>query len=273
MNFSKKNPVLKKTEMLLVSKTLKATLLIVFFLMLLPSVIRAQDSNNSQAYWVHEDPVYPSMVAEYEKISKELVENCNKYNIQETSWITSMTDDFRYLYLTPVDNMADLDKNGFATLQEKMGKDAFNNLFNSFNNCYEKHFDYILNLDKGLSYMPNGITQTPEGQPYRRFIYYYVTPENYKKFTEKGKEIKDLFVKKGSKVYYRIYRSGFGAPGNFVMVAIAAKSAEDFEKISMENQELLGDEGKNLFEAILKYTSKYESISGWIRPDLAYQPK
>ncbi len=273
MNFSKKNPVLKKTEMLFVSKSLKASLIIALALMLLPIVISAQDSNNIQAYAVHEDPVYPSMVAEYEKISKQLVENCKKYNIQETRWITTMTDDYRYLYVTPINNMADLDKNGFATLQEKMGKDAFNNLFNSFNSCYEKHFDYILNLDKGLSYMPNGITQTPEGQPYRRFIYYSVTPENYKKFTKKGKEIKDLFVKKGSKVYYRIYRSGFGTSSNFVMVAIAAKSAEDFEKLSMENQELLGDEGKNLFGELLKYTAKYETVSGWIRPDMAYQPK
>ena len=33
-------------------------------------------------YWVHEDQVKPSMVMEYEKITKELVDNCKKHNIQ-----------------------------------------------------------------------------------------------------------------------------------------------------------------------------------------------
>lgn len=272
MNFSKKNQKDKTICNLFVKKTLKITLFIAISLMFLPSISRAQD-DNKQAYWVHEDPVYPSMVPEYEKIAKELVENCKKYNIQDTRWITSMTEDFRYLYVTPINNMADLDKNGFAVLQEKMGKEAFNKLFESFNKYYDKHTDYILNLDKGLSYMPDGVSQTPEGQPYRRFIYYHVTPANYKNFIEKGKAVKALFAKKGSKVYYRIYLSGFGTTGNFVMVAIAAKSAEDFEKSILENQKLLGDEGKELFGGLFKLTSKYETVSGWIRPDLAYKPK
>jgi len=273
MKFFKKTYEQLSTNSSSSSNIISITLLLVFFLMLTPILVQAQGDDQNQKFWVHEDQVYPSMAAEYEKVAKELVGNCKKYNIQETSWITSVTEDFRYLYVSPINNMADLDKNEFATLQEKMGKDTFSKLINSFNDYYDRHFDYILTLDKDLSYMPNGITQTPEGQPYRRFINYYVSPRNYKTFLEKGKAIKELFVKKGSKVYYRIYRSGFGSGDNYVMVAIAAKSAEDFERLAAENQKLLGEEGQKLFSEILKYTAKYNSTSGLIRPDLAYQPK
>ena len=60
-------------------------------LFLLTSSATAQGVEKSQAYWIHEDPVYPAMVLDYEETCKELVSNCNKYNIQEANWITIST--------------------------------------------------------------------------------------------------------------------------------------------------------------------------------------
>ena len=255
-------------------KNLKNTLLVASILFLSQCIVNAQEQDDkSQAYSIHEDHVKPSMVSEYEKSTKELVANCEKHNVQSTKWITTSTEDNRYLYLSPIENMAELDNNIFESLEEKMGKENFDNLMTSFGKCLDKHGDYILNLDKENSYMPQGITQTPEGKDYRKFWYYHVTPENFGTFMEKGKAIKALFEKKESKVYYRVYRSGFGSIGTYVMVAIAAKSAGDYEQMSQANMELLGEEGQNAFGELLKYTSKFEVVSARMRPDLDYSPK
>lgn len=253
-------------------KNFKSTLLITVIFLLSQNIANAQD-DKFQAYWVHEDEVKPSMVTEYEKAVKELIVNCKKHDVQSTKWITTTTEDNRYLYVMAIENMADLDKKIFKSLEEKMGKENFGSLMTSLDKCLDKRGDYILYLDKEKSYMPQGITQTPEGKNYRKFLYYHVTPENYRMFLEKGNAIKTLFKKKESKVYYRIYRSGFGTMGNFVMVAIAAKSAGDFEQMTKANMELLGEESQKAFSELLKYTSKYENFSGRMRPDLAYSPE
>ncbi len=253
-------------------KIFKSTLLIAALLFFLLCIANAQNYN-SQAYSIHEDLVKPSMVFEYEKTTKELILNCEKHNVQSAKWITTVTEDNRYLYVMPIENMAALDNNIFESLEENMGKENFGNLMSSFDKCLDKHGDYILILDKENSYMPQGITQTPEGKNYRKFLYYHVTPENFGTFMEKGKAIKALFEKKESKVYYRVYRSGFGTMGTYVMVAIAAKSAGDFEQMNAENMELLGEEGQNAFGELLKFTSRFENISARMRPDLAYSPK
>jgi hypothetical protein len=63
--------------------------------------------------------------------------------------------------------MADIDKPLFETLAEKMGADNLNDLSTRMDKCYEIEHNYMLELDKELSYMPGGITQTPEGEDYR----------------------------------------------------------------------------------------------------------
>lgn len=44
-----------------------------------------------------------------------------------------------YLYVSPINNMADFDKNTFASLQPKMGNEAFNKMFADFDKCYFSH--------------------------------------------------------------------------------------------------------------------------------------
>jgi hypothetical protein len=254
-------------------KKLKLTSLITLLFSFFFISVNAQENPSSQSYMVHEDRVNPSKVEHYEKHLKDLVMNCKKYNLPNSSWIVTATNNYRYLYVSPIEKMGDLDVNRFAALGEKMGNEALQNIFKEIDKCYDQHGSYILVLDKNLTYMPGGITQTPEGQQYRKFHYYYVTPENYSKFYELGKAVKDLYAKKGAKINYRVYRSGFGNMDTYFMVAVAAKSAEDFEKMSAENKNLLGDEGKKLHQEILKLTSRYEAVTGSMRPDLAYASK
>ncbi len=238
--------------------------------MVAPFLVTAQEE--AKLFWIHEDVVKPSMLMEYEKSAKELAEKCKEYNIDGVSWITSSTDDFRYLYITPINSMADINSKGFDKLREKMGAEAFGNMFSAMDKCYTKHGSYVLALDTNLTYMPDGITQTPEGQDYRKFYYLYTTPENFATLGEKLAKVKEFYQSKGSKSHYRIYRSGFGTMSDYYLVAVAAKDAIEFEQNSSNNEALLGEDSGPVFAEVMKYVTKMDVVSGTMRPDLAYSP-
>ena len=248
---------------------MKIPTLTMLLLLLLTTVSSAQEGK--QAYSVHVDHVRPSMMVQYENISKELIAESKKHGAN-FGWIAMVTDNFDYYYVSPIENMAELDKNPFAPLSEKMGKGELGKLFDRMDKCYDDHVNYTLVLDKDLSYMPDGMTQTPEGQPYRKNTLYYIAPENYGAAEALAKDFKSLYAKKGSKVQYRVYRSGFGADGTYFMVAVAAKNAAEYETMSYENQKMLGKEGEALVGRLFNLISKTESISGSIRSDLSYHP-
>ena len=214
------------------------------------------------------------MVSEYESIVKELVAMLNKHNLPDLHWITLVSSDSKYRFVSPIKNMADLDKSSWIkALAEKEGKEAVSALFDRMDKCYDTELDYILRLDNDLTYMPEGFNQTPEGENYRKNHMLYVSPANRKVVREKMKAVKDFNAKKGSKVSYSVYSSGFGADGEYYMVAIAAKDAEHYAKRSNENREILGDERKKVMGDLWSHLLKYEVVEGWIRPDLAYSSK
>ncbi len=254
-------------------KTIKSTLLLAIMATLCFNTTIAQNNDKLQAYTVHEDWVKPAMVMQYEKAATALVEKMKEHNIKSTSWLTTSTDNFRYLYVTPIENMAELDQNVFAPLQKKMGQEAFGELMSGFNPCYDKHGDYIIYMDKELTYMPNGITQKPEGENYRKFIYIYFSPKNTSKMRTAMKAVKDLFASKKSTNYYRIYQSGFGNMDSYYMVAIAAKDPIEMEQKSAANDKLLGEDAGPVFGRVLGLSLKFEEYTGNMRPKLAYSPK
>jgi hypothetical protein len=251
-------------------KTLKITIVSAIVLLLSINVSSAQ--NKMQAYSVHLDHVRPSMLLVYENLERELISQSKKYD-SNFGWIALVSDDFDYYYVSPIKNMAQLDSNPFAALSEKMGEGELGKLFNKMDKCYDDHVNYTLILDTELSYMPDGMTQTPEGQPFRKNTLYYFTPENYEAAEALAKDFKALYALKGSKVHYRIYRSGYGADGTYFMVAIAAKNGEEYEKMSTENQTLLGEEGNQLVGRLLNLMSNMKTVTGSIRSDLSYAPE
>lgn len=252
-------------------KNLALTLLSIVFLM--PLGMQAQEDSKYVSYWVHEDHVKPSMVEEYEKIGKKLVSHLKEHNVEDEAWITAQTDDMRYLYVGKMDKMADLDRPVFSTLAERMGAEEMSKLFEDMDKTYSKHFNYVIHLDKNLSYMPDGITQTPEGMDYRKFYYLHVNPMKIKELTKSMKKIKDLYASKNSKSHYRVYRSGFGAPNDFYMVAIADKDPLSYEQSALANRNLIGEAAKPLMDEVMKHVERMEVVTGYMRPDLAYNPE
>ncbi len=253
-------------------KTLKAMMVLAIVLLLNPIILNAQDAKR-QSFWVHEDQVKPSKQADYEKVTKEFIEACKKYDIKGSDWAAARVDDGTYLSIAPIEKMADFDNNPLAPLAEKMGEEKFRDLFRRFNECYDKHGDRVVVLNPELSYMPNGLTTNTEGQNYRKWHFLHVTPSNIQKLKAKIIEIKALYQKKGAKEYFRVYHNGFGTMGDYYLVTISAKDAQSYEKLSNETDALLGEERNKLMGEMYVLLDKYESKTGWMRPDLSYSAK
>ena len=252
-------------------KLLKLSLLTLSML-LMPLIGSAQEDKDYQAYWIHEDRVKPGMTDEYEQISKDLVAACKEHNIQETMWLTMALNDNSYIYITPIANMASLDEDGFKTLSEKMGADKMKALFSRFDTTYEEHGDYVVYLNKKLSYMPGGVSQTIDGQNYRTLYYNHVTPEHDKGFVEVLKKMKASFEKHNSKLHYRVYKTGFGTMGTYYMIAVAAENSMSSAKLGDENWTLMKDDFDPLLKELSKHTWKMNEKRGWMRDDLGYIP-
>lgn len=234
----------------------------------------AQDDDKNLMFRVHEDRVKMSMVSEYETVVKEIIALMKKHNISDTKWITLSTNDSRYSFVSQINGMADLDKKSFVSeLVEKEGKETVAALFDRLDKCYDIESDYILWLDKGLTYMPEGFNQTPEGLNYRRNHMLYVSPGNRDTVYESMKEVRALFERIGSKEYYRVYRSGFGSEGEYYMVAIAYQDQVDQAQKSKANNALMNEDDKKVFDKLFSNLLKYEDVEGWIRPDLGYSSK
>lgn len=224
--------------------------------------------SQNRFFRVHQDNVKPSMASEYEKIAKELNAACTEHNV-DASWLTVTTDNFRYMYVSEIENFADLDKRPFADMAKAMG-DSFGDMFDRFDKCYGSHGDYLIVLNEELSYMPDGMSMTQEGMDYRNFYYLYHTPENYANLRDAMKAVKDMFATKGSKVHYRVYHTAFGVMDSYFMVAVSSKDDVDSATSAKENREVLGPNRGETFGNMMKYVSKFEEYTGNIRPDLSY---
>jgi len=250
-------------------KNLKTTTLLAVIMFTANLSLNAQN----QMFSIHADYVKPSMESEYVEVSTAFVAECKKHNLQNADWTTIRLDNGTYMYFEAIPNMAALDVDSFAPLSDKMGKENFEALFNRFNKCYDRHGNYLLTRIESLTYMPEGAMAAQEGQNYRKYHYLYVTPSTAKMVGEKMKAIKELYTKKGSKEYYRVYHSGFGTIGEYFLVAISAKDEQSYAKQSDENEALIGAEGKKLLDDLFKNIARYEPVTGYIRPELSYITK
>ena len=231
--------------------------------------ITAQENNNSQMYLIHVDPVKPSMLSEYEKTASKFVKMCKDNNFSQ-NFTTLVTEDNKYYYISPLKNFAELDKDPMASLREKVGAEEFGKVFRDFDKCYDVHQDFVLTLDNELSYMPDGMTTTIEGENYRENTRYYFSPADTEKAEEVAKAFKKFYSDNNIKTHYRVYRSGFGAEGSYFMVAVAAKDAMDMERKNAEARKAMGSKVEELNANLNKILLKTETMRGWIRPDLSY---
>ena len=231
------------------------------------NISNAQDYQPTM-FAVHTDNVKFGMMAQYEEAAKELKAHCDKHNLEGANWTAISVEDGRYVYVTPIKNMADLDKNPMGNLGEKMGKDELGKLFDKMDDCYDSHSDAVVHYRADLSHIPEGYNT--EGKNHREYHFMYYSPRHSKEMNEAMGNVKKLFETKGVKNGYEVYHSGFGSEESYYMVAIAGSDDMSIAKGGMENDKLLGEEKDAIFWEVIKLATKYDQVEGTVRPDLSY---
>lgn len=237
--------------------------------MTLSPPLSAQEMKNKK-YVVHEDVVKPSQMMNYEKASKKFAETMREHSGPESQFLAVSLDDMRYLFVSPIENMAALDNNPFASLEESMGKEAVSELFKIWDGTYETHKDYIVNLSNDLSYKSGEIYE--EGVNFRHFDYFYIDPDKSAEAKKIAKEWKELYTSKNIPYGYRVYTGGMGTEP-MLMVVEWAKSPSEYYANQEKIMEMLGDDASELYGRTLEITKRRESHEGWIRPELSFMPE
>lgn len=250
------------------SVKLLSTLGCALFLMALAYSSQAQEAK-TQMYVVHEDLVKPNMVKEYEDACKALKEAFGEHSTEGSRYLTVSLDDMRYLFVSPIANMAALDSNFFQPVVEAMGEENFGKLMSKYDGTFTTHKDYVVSLNHDLSYNSDEIVQ--EGVNYRRFSYFFVNPDKWEEATAIGKEWKDLYSSKNIPSGYRVYTGGLGTEPTMLIVEWA-KSAADYYAQEAKTREMLGDV-QDLINRTMAISNKMESYDGWIRADLSHLPE
>lgn len=231
--------------------------------------VSAQDTPPTM-YHVHMDNVKFSKMQQYEEAAKEMNNALVEHNIQGT-WNAFSLSDGRYVFSTPIEKMADLDKNPMGELFEKMGEEKASAMFEKMNECYDTHSDYIVHISPELSYQPENAT--PSDGNYREYHFMYYSPKDSKAMYEGMKAVKELFKSKGITNGYTVLHSGFGSPESYYMVSISGENGLDLAQQNQENDKKLGPESQATFYKVIGLTTKYEKLEGQYRPDLSYSPK
>ena len=242
---------------------------------LLLMVVFALNYSNAQDYQptmfaVHTDNVKFGMMAQYEEAAKELKEHCEKHNVDGANWMAISVEDGRYVYVTPIKSMADLDKNPMGNLAEKMGKEELGKLFDKMNDCYDSHSDSVVHYIPDLSHIPEGYST--EGKNHREYHFLYYSPKHSKDMSTAMKNVKKMFAEKGVKNGYEVYHSGFGSEESYYMVAIVGTDDLAIAQGGKENDKLLGDAKDAVFWEVIKLATRYDQVEATMRPDLSYMP-
>jgi hypothetical protein len=235
------------------------------------AVFAQSDMSKSQLVAVHEDVVIPSMVDKYEQAAKNLASLFAKHNIASMSYTCASTQDFTYLYLTPVSNLAEVETFGaaFDELQKKMGAEAFKADMKQFDGCYDSHRNYLVRLHPDLSYKPEYGNQISEEMNFRHWDFYYIHPEKEQEAMAIAKEWKALYESKKIATGYRLYTGDLGMDTPIIAVAQSAKNAVEFYTKSEEIFKTFGEAEPALLKKTWSVVRKFEHKDGSIRPDLS----
>jgi len=226
------------------------------------------EEQKSQMLMIHVDHVISSKSMLYEEANKGFNALCSEHGFKGADTWTFAQGNGDYMHVSMIDNMADLDKNPFAEVVEKAGKEAWASMYSKFDGTYMEHESYIVNGHPGVSYKAEQIAE--EGNNYRVWSYNYYENKDSEKMKEITKKWKELYEAKNIENGFTIYSAGLGHPGPVIVVMQWAKSASEFYAQAEKNQAILGEEGKKLGEETTKLIVKHEKVDGWFRPDLSY---
>ncbi len=255
------------------SKILFFAIAVLFLTCYAFTTFAGEEAKKPQLYVVWDILVKPSMVDEFEAVSKEELALYDKYEFP-LSWYAYSTRDFHYYYIMKIENFAAIDEahKAFGEIKEKMG-DQYKVLMDRYAGTFEYAQSGIYKYLPELSYMPENPRLKKEEMNFFRMSFLYIDTSKEKKVEEIAKKWASLSKSKNVPDPYYLYAGSMGTEMPLYVVIEGGKSAADFFTHLEKRKVLLGKEGEQLWKEALSTLRKGEEKIGWVRPDLSYIPK
>ena len=230
--------------------------------------LKAQEDEGpkTQMLMIHVDHVMTSKTVEYEAASKAFNDAAKEQGIENIDTWTHSQSNGDYMFVSPIDKMADLDESPFSAMKEKMGEDAWKELYSKFNGTYLEHESFIVNHHPKYSYK---MDQLGKSGDYRVWTYMYFEDQYWGEMIEATTKWKKLYEEKGIESGFGIYTNGFGYPGPVLVVLEWAHGPAEYYEREAKKRAALGEDGKKLWGETMQYIYDHKVVDGWFRPELS----
>jgi hypothetical protein len=227
----------------------------------------------SQMYLVEEVLVKPSADAAFYELEKEAVALCQKQK-WPYAWTCYAADDYRYYFVIPIANLAEVDSyyKAAAEFFAKNGAE-FKPLLDKFSDLAEYDRYFILTYNPELSMIPEKPRYKPGETDFFSIDIWYIKPGKEME-VEKTlfSEFMTLAKKKGVKDTWYCLVGGLGTEQPVYYMA-GPDTLVEFFKHNAEMWKLLGKDAGDMQKKMLSFCRKRESAMAWYTPELSYTPQ
>ena len=240
---------------------------IVFFLFLIIShnLYAQEEVPNLLKIWRF--TVKPNKVTDFENIIKELNAKDKKYKLSH-SYYVSKSSSFNYSFIIQLEDYSDFDKymESWNGIKAKMGE-KHDALYKRWAETYDSYSTFFVKPRPDLSYIP----EKPRLEEVKLFFHdvLYVKPDKVGEFEELLKNMKDLYKRKKVSEIVTIF-SILGPDMPIFNAIWPAKNNIDHYTYIPKMWEILGEEGKRIFNKMMNCVRKREFRKTSSRPDLSY---
>jgi hypothetical protein len=226
---------------------------------------------NMELLIIREDKVRLSMAETYELALLDLSSFLDEQNEKNIHYLTHVLDNYLYTRISPIKELADYEDGIQEYIEGKKQSGEFNFIWGVMMETLVSYRSYVVGFDKEYSYLPEGSTWL-EGQPYRKWNYYYFSPGTKKEVDKILAAWKALYEKNDIKTGYMIYRGMLGIDQPLVIFTSWAKNPLEHHQEVDANSKLLGEEGSALLLGMLELANRVETTEGYFVPEFSYQP-
>jgi hypothetical protein len=244
------------------------------FLVLSAAALAAQQAPAPEPpplLYVHEEIAKPSMIADYERISKELGAAMRGANIP-FHYDAVSTDDFHYYFVLPMKSFGDVDKimqTFMVDLPQKVGKEKVSDLMRRGGATMEMTREWILVRRDDISYSPAKPRLNVEEATHFQYDFYYLKPGMEDMVDQISNEWKAALQAANINDGFTVYQAAVGGDLPLVVVVNRGRSAADLATQTARNMETLGEKGRTLLGKTFSTVRKFETKIGRLRPDLS----
>lgn len=231
----------------------------------------AQENSDTQLLWIHEDRVLVDKTSDYIQVGEDLVQLMADNNFTGLSFTAFRLEDNTFMFVSWLENMAQLDNNPWAALAQKAGEDKVQAVMSGFGGKYNSHIDYTAVFHPELSYKAEQLQE--EGNYYREWDFFYYNEIHQEEMMSIAKEWKKLYEDNNIEAGYTIYSNGLGHEGPVIVIHRWAKNRVEMAQNAQKTNQTMGEAAQKLWERTEVLGYRMETKRGWLMPNLSYIPE